>query len=305
MTEFRIGAGGWAYFQVPGLHSLQAYARAYDFVEINSTFYTIPSVRQAQTWRQRVPPPFEFSLRCHKEVTHVNRLKPTRQNIALLTTMVNLCRILGSTFLILVTPATMSFTSAMIEDLHKLFSSLNPIGTRIVWEIRRRKGAALSAALITLMENLDIIHCVDLTKENPAFPSDILYTRIFGKGKHNLYQFSDEELLELDRKITDQNPEKALISFHNVRMYKDAARYKIFRQTTRFPSVTKAHGLQSLRHVLLEDARFPTTTEHLIKSQGWKVIDLTDDERVHAHTLLEKLPQRIFRNVDEVLNGIP
>ncbi|MHA2408503.1 MAG: DUF72 domain-containing protein, partial [Candidatus Ranarchaeia archaeon] len=117
MTEFRIGAGGWAYFQVPRLHPLQAYARAYNFVEINSTFYTIPSFKRAQIWRQSVPPTFEFSLRCHRDVTHTNQLKPTRQNIELLATMLNLCRILRSTFLILVTPSTMNFTTAKLESL--------------------------------------------------------------------------------------------------------------------------------------------------------------------------------------------
>jgi uncharacterized protein YecE (DUF72 family) len=305
MTEFWIGAGGWAYFQVPGKSSLPAYARAYDFVEVNSTFYSLPDLRRAQIWRQSVPSTFEFSLRCPQIVTHVNQLKPTRENIALLATTINLCRILRSSFLVLVTPSTTQFTTGMIASLHTLFSTLNLNGIRIVWEIRRRNDDLLPSALIALMEDYDIIHCVDLTKESPAFTTDVTYTRIFGKGKHNLYQFSDEELLELDEKITVQNPEKALISFHNVRMYKDAARYQIFRKTNHFPSVTKARGLQSLRRVLLEDACFPATADQLIENQGWKIIDLTDDERVRASILLEKLPNRRFMNVDEVLQSFP
>ena len=40
-----IGAGGWAYFQVPGSDSLTAYSKAFDFVEVNSTFYTTPSIK--------------------------------------------------------------------------------------------------------------------------------------------------------------------------------------------------------------------------------------------------------------------
>jgi hypothetical protein len=193
----------------------------------------------------------------------------------------------------------------MIASLNKLFCTLNLNGIRIVWEIRRRNGDFLPAPLIALMEKYDMIHCVDLTKENPAFGTNVMYTRIFGKGKHTLYQFSDEELLELNGKITVQNPEKALVSFHNVRMYKDAARYQLFRKTNRFPSVTKARGLQSLRRVLLEDACFPATADQLIENQGWKIIDLTDDKRVHARTLLEKLPHRIFVNADDVLHSFP
>jgi uncharacterized protein YecE (DUF72 family) len=305
MTEFRIGTGGWAYFQVPGLHPLRTYARAYNFVEINSTFYTIPSLKRAQVWRQSVPSTFEFSLRCHGDVTHTNLLKPTRLNIELLATMLNLCQTLRATFLILVTPSTLSFTTAKIESLRTLFDSLDLGGVRIVWEIRRRKGEVIPPALFALMKKHDVIHCVDLTTENPALIDDVTYTRIFGKGNHTLYQFSDEELRDLDEKINDQNPEKALISFHNVRMYKDAARYKIYRETKKFPSVTKVRGLQSLRKVLLEDTCFPTTTVQLIKNQGWKIIDINDNERVHASTLLKKLPKGVFMNIDEVLNSVP
>ena len=54
----------------------------------------------------------------------------------------------------------------------------------------------------------------------------------------------------------------------------------------------------------IADRRTPTA-DQLIENQGWKMIDLTDDERVHARILLEKLPRRSFLNVDEVLQSFP
>jgi uncharacterized protein YecE (DUF72 family) len=47
-----IGAGGWAYFTVPGMHPLQAYSKAFNFVEVNSTFYEIPPLKVAASWRR-------------------------------------------------------------------------------------------------------------------------------------------------------------------------------------------------------------------------------------------------------------
>ncbi|MCW4027664.1 MAG: hypothetical protein NWE76_09310, partial [Candidatus Bathyarchaeota archaeon] len=97
----------------------------------------------------------------------------------------------------------------------------------------------------------------------------------------------------------------AAVSFHNVRMYKDAARFKIYKETGRFSSVTGAEGQESLRKVLREDAEFPTTKMRLLKDQGWKIIDLTKNKRAHAHTLLNKLPDRQFGSIKEIMESLP
>lgn len=303
--ELLIGAGGWAYFQVEGISSLEAYSRAFDFVEVNSTFYEKPSYHLVKSWRRRAPPNFEFSVRCHMDVTHSYKLEPIDEVFNVFETMVNICRILNSKFLVLVTPATLNFTPKKIESIRDFFDGLNLKGVRLVWEVRRRTDEALSTHIISLMQDYNVIHCVDFSREDPVTDSDTVYSRVFGKGEHNLYQFTDEELLEVDRRITSKERDEAVISFHNVKMYKDAARYKIYKQRKRFPLVTGVTGRQSLQKVLTEDATFPSTRQELIKAQGWKVIDLTDKKRAHAHVLLERLPDRCFRSIEEVLMNLP
>lgn len=39
-----VGAGGRAYFQVPGKPPLKAYSEIFNFVEVNSTFYEYPAL---------------------------------------------------------------------------------------------------------------------------------------------------------------------------------------------------------------------------------------------------------------------
>jgi uncharacterized protein YecE (DUF72 family) len=305
LTELFIGAGGWAYFQVPGLRPIEAYARAFDFVEVNSTFYQLPTLSLVRSWRRRVPPHFEFSVRCHRALTHRYSFQPLPETFRLFETMRAICRILRSSFLVCVTPPSLTYSRAQVHSMREFFGSLDLTGIRLVWEVRRRGGEPIPPDLLSLMEDFDVIHCVDLSRDVPAVDSSTVYTRVFGKGEHNVYQFADEELLDLDRRLTDDTVDTAVVSFHNTKMYKDAARYKVYKQTHAFPNVTGATGQRSLRTILLEDADFPTSKRALIRDQGWKVIDLTEDRRIHASAILDQLPDLTFRDLEDVLANLP
>lgn len=53
----------------------------------------------------------------------------------------------------------------------------------------------LSSEFVKTIQDHNMIHSVDLSKdEEPAYKSDILYTRLFGKGEYNIYQPTDQEL---------------------------------------------------------------------------------------------------------------
>jgi len=304
LTRFLIGAGGWAYFQVPGLDPLVAYSKAFNFVEVNSTFYETPSLRLVESWRRRVPPHFQFAVRCHRDLTHKHKLEPTEEAYKAFNEMTAICRMLRADILHMQTPPTLSFSKSKIDSIRNFLHTVDLKGVRIAWEVRQAKAEPLPPDLIKLMQDHDVIHCVDISREDPAFRSDIMYTRLFGKGFHNIYQFTDEELKEIDEKATREDYETATLCFHGVKMYKDAARYKVYKQTGRFPMVTRSTDLSSLREVLSEDARFPCTKQQLLLHQGWKVIDLTKTKRVHSSEILEKLPEQTYRNVEEVVQRL-
>jgi len=163
----------------------------------------------------------------------------------------------------------------------------------------------LNSDLVKTMQDYNMIHCVDLSKdEEPAYKSDILYSRLFGKGPHNIYQPTDEELRKIDKKASKGDHKTVAVSFHFVRMYKDASRFKIYKQTGKFPTVTKSTGLSSLTEVLREDAKFPSNKRELIRHQGWKLIDLTADKRVHATHMLEKLPEKTYNSINDVVQTL-
>jgi hypothetical protein len=153
-----------------------------------------------------------------------------------------------------------------------------------------------------MLQDLNIIHCVDLLKvKEPAYLNDILYTRLFGKGHHNVYQPLDSELKQIYETTSQEDVKKAVVTSHSVRMFKDAARFKIYKETGEFPMVTKSTGIDSLIEVLKEDARFPSNKNELINHLGWKVIDLTPKKRVHASDLLQKLPEKTYYDIDDIV----
>jgi uncharacterized protein YecE (DUF72 family) len=264
--EYLIGTGGWAYFQILGIKSLEAYSRIYNFVEVNSTFYEIPSTNQIEKWRNIVPEDFQFTVRAHRSITHQYKLQRTKENLKRLEEMKKICEILQAEILLLQTPASLEITKDVIENFRDLLSSIELNKLRIALETRGTKVSTYPRELLKNMQEYNIINSVDLLKgELPAYKSDILYSRLFGKGEKNIYQPTDQELKEIDIRAKTGKYKKVVLSFHSQRMYRDAGRFKIYKQTGKFPSITKTTGLSSLREILKEGNIFPATKEQLIK----------------------------------------
>lgn len=300
LTDYLIGTGGWAYFKVPNMPSLKAYSKVFNFVEVNYTFYEYPDIRTIERWRRTVPKDFTFAVRCHQDLTHKIGLKPVSEAYHVLNQMTTYCRILDAPFLVLETPHIYVLNHDSIGDLRDFLSSVSLKGFRLVWEIR----SLLTAELVKTMQDWDIVHCVDLSREEPSFRSDVMYTRLFGKGKQNIYQFTDEELVEVDQKILKSEATVAAISYHSIKMATDAIRLMQYKKIGEFLPVTASTGADSAREVLSEDAKFPSSKEDLIEHQGWKVVDLTSERRVHLSELLSKIPKKTYNNVDEVVQEL-
>ena len=64
-----------------------------------------------------------------------------------------------------------------------------------------------------------MIECVDLSVKSSSVEFDVVYSRLFGKGKHNIYQFSDDELLTIDYLIESLNSQ-AFMMIRRIRIIK-------------------------------------------------------------------------------------
>ena len=91
-APIRIGAQGWNYdawlggFYPSGTRAtdfLSVYARAFDTVEVDSTFYAIPPEKTIEGWVKRTPDNFLFTLKLPQSITHERRLRASQEQTAL------------------------------------------------------------------------------------------------------------------------------------------------------------------------------------------------------------------------------
>ena len=94
MAQIRIGCSGWSYeswrdgvFYPPRLASarrLGHYAERFDTVELNSSFYRLPTVAAAEGWARQTPQGFRFAVKVSRYLTHIVRLADTAEHLGLL-----------------------------------------------------------------------------------------------------------------------------------------------------------------------------------------------------------------------------
>lgn len=78
----QIGLSGWdsrALYEpgIKGRDKLEIYSNIYSTVEINSTFYNIPTLKTVENWYLTTPPDFRFSIKLNRLFSHDSRLSLT------------------------------------------------------------------------------------------------------------------------------------------------------------------------------------------------------------------------------------
>ena len=82
--NIHIGTSGWSYKEwkgsfyppkMPADEMLPYYAARFSTVEVNNSFYRIPSDRVLASWANQVPPEFRFVMKASRRITHSGRLK--------------------------------------------------------------------------------------------------------------------------------------------------------------------------------------------------------------------------------------
>jgi uncharacterized protein YecE (DUF72 family) len=81
--EIRVGCSGWNYASWkqefyegrPPRSWLEHYARHFDTVEVNNTFYRLPNRDAVANWERTAPPGFLFAVKASRYLTHIKRLR--------------------------------------------------------------------------------------------------------------------------------------------------------------------------------------------------------------------------------------
>lgn len=86
----RVGCSGWVYRdwrgvlygeKLPQRRWLERYSEVFSTVEVNNTFYRLPSKETVATWAETVPDRFRFTVKASRYLTHIKRLTDLAQGI--------------------------------------------------------------------------------------------------------------------------------------------------------------------------------------------------------------------------------
>src|SRR5215217_8143729 len=83
MKRVYIGTSGWSYKSwdkafysetVPKQRQFEFYATQFPTVEINATFYRLPTLKMVRNWRDLAPDGFVFAVKGSRFITHMKKL---------------------------------------------------------------------------------------------------------------------------------------------------------------------------------------------------------------------------------------
>jgi uncharacterized protein YecE (DUF72 family) len=217
----KIGTGGWAYLSIANEDKLRAYSKLFDYVEVNTTFYHMPSLKTVKSWRHRVSPGFTFSVKCHQRATHGLGLTPVEETYRVLEQMWMVLRVLRSEYLVLQTPPSLAVDEEKVREVASLLPSSGLDFAQVFWDARSPNGLTHVKTLRAEMLREGIIPVIDLAKESPVLGTGILYSRMFGPST-----FNGDLLSKISRRVTGWRGDTVVLTFHGGNMYTDALRYK-------------------------------------------------------------------------------
>src|SRR5262245_32248567 len=82
--QFFIGTSGYSYpkwkgkfypEKLPAKQFLEFYSQHFPTVELNNTFYKLPTPASFESWLKEVPADFQFAVKAPQKITHIKRLK--------------------------------------------------------------------------------------------------------------------------------------------------------------------------------------------------------------------------------------
>jgi uncharacterized protein YecE (DUF72 family) len=204
--KYYIGTSGWVYphwrdvFYPPKLAQskwLEFYTRHFPTVELNSSFYHLPTEKAFSNWRDTSPQGFVYAVKVSRFITHIKRLKDVEEPVA---TFLDRARHLEEKLgpLLYQLPPNMHRNDERLDH----FLSLLPKGLRHVVEFRHESW--LDEGVFDILRKHNVGFCVF---DMPDLPCPLLATADFAyirfHGSTGLYWscYSDEELEHWAQKI--------------------------------------------------------------------------------------------------------
>lgn len=262
--------------------SLREYARRFNAMEVQDTFYRIVRESTLVRWRAAVGDGFHFTVKAFQGVSHPRSsptwrragsapggrpenyglLKDTEEVDASWRSTEEMAETLGAEYVVVQMPASFTPTDDNLRRIADFFSRRRG-ERRVGLEVRGDEWAARSGDLGDALRAAGVTHVVDPLIWPPAHVEGPAYFRLHGRLPHYDYQYRTEELIKLAELV--ENFHKAYVFFNNMAMAEDAARFSdaVGGGAAGLPGPEERAGL------ILRSMRVPTDSASISRRFGY------------------------------------
>jgi uncharacterized protein YecE (DUF72 family) len=201
-----IGTSGWHYKhwlgkfyppKWPSTRMLEHYVGQFDTVELNNTFYRLPSETSLIAWRNATPSHFRFAVKASRFLTHMKKLKDADSGLQRFLDPVRLLEPkLG--------PILFQLPPFWEVDLDRLATFLQILPSEYRYAFEFRNGSWNGRPLYQLLRRHDVGYCIfDLagTQSPVEVTCDFAYIRLHGPGGKYQGSYDDATLESWASKI--------------------------------------------------------------------------------------------------------
>lgn len=207
-----VGTSGYSYpawkghfypEDLPAKRFLPFYASRFSTVEINNTFYRMPSAKLAQTWADEAPDGFTFAIKAPQRITHQKRLKECDDAVATLLAAVELLAEKQGPILFQLPPN-------LKKDLPRLqaFLAAMPKRCRAAFEFRHESW--LGDDTYELLRGAGAALCIADTAE---LSTPLVATAKWGYLRLRREDYAESDIREWKNRISAQHWEQAFVYF--------------------------------------------------------------------------------------------
>jgi uncharacterized protein YecE (DUF72 family) len=227
-----VGTSGYGYKEWKGKfypakispkEMLRFYAERLSAVEINNTFYRMPTETVLTSWAEQVPDDFIFTLKAPQVITHLKRLKNVGSETEYLFRSLSvLDRKLG--------PVLFQFPKSFHADRARFKDFLTLIPGNFPCAFEFRHPSWFDAEILDLLRGRGLSLCLADTDDNPA--DEIINTASWGYLRLRRSAYTAADLSQWLEKILAQKWQKAFVFFKHEEEAKGAEMAIRFREVT-------------------------------------------------------------------------
>ena len=183
---------------------LRFYSERLNSVEINNTFYHMPTENVLLSWAAQVSDNFLFALKAPQIITHLKRLRNVEKETEyLFSTLSTLKQKLG--------PVLFQFPGSFRVDRHALKDFLRLVPDNIPCAFDFRSPSWLVDEILDLLRERGCSLCIADTDEDPA--DEIITTASWGYLRLRCSDYTGADLAQWLERISSQKWEKTFVFF--------------------------------------------------------------------------------------------